>query len=291
MPLDDKRMMELQYYQTYYFANIVNNVIDDPGPFLVNLDGLWGDDKWLNFIEPFQKYSAFHLFLEYIIVELLCDQTSKVDLEKRKEELNKFGFVPFQKYTKKLKSLPIENALKEHGFNCQSFEDWLEEKVKTFEDADEDDVYEYYGELSITEGFDKLVSQMVEEVFFLMLLNRETLRKFNDFLSSIILNRSIDDIPSQYKKNFSDDGTLKRVRPPKWAQRAIFFRDRGRCTLCNCDLSGILSLQNQGQYDHIVPIAGNGLNDISNLQLLCSSCNNKKSADPSKTSTNYEKWY
>jgi 5-methylcytosine-specific restriction endonuclease McrA len=43
-------------------------------------------------------------------------------------------------------------------------------------------------------------------------------------------------------------------------------------------------------YDHIVSLADNGINDVSNLQISCQLCNlnkNKKST----TSTRYQQWY
>src|SRR3546814_4546557 len=46
----------------------------------------------------------------------------------------------------------------------------------------------------------------------------------------------------------------------KWAQRAVFFRDRGRCVLCEKDLTGLMSIDNVENYDHIVPISGWGIN-------------------------------
>ncbi|MPL66263.1 hypothetical protein SDC9_11932 [bioreactor metagenome] len=61
--------------------------------------------------------------------------------------------------------------------------------------------------------------------------------------------------------------------------------------LCDRDLSGILNLENKVNYDHIVPLDKYGFNDISNIQLLCFDCNQKKKANPAITSHFYQSWY
>jgi 5-methylcytosine-specific restriction endonuclease McrA len=82
------------------------------------------------------------------------------------------------------------------------------------------------------------------------------------------------------------------VKPPSWAQRAVFFRDRGRCVLCDKDLSGLTNLANSENYDHIVPLGRHGLNDVSNLQLLCAECNQIEKKDGhGRTSSEYQTWY
>lgn len=93
------------------------------------------------------------------------------------------------------------------------------------------------------------------------------------------------------KKLFNSKGRLKRVNIPEWAKRAVFFRDRGRCCLCFKDLTGIISLKSSKNFDHIVPLAAGGLNDVSNLQLLCAECNSKKRHDHIITSNYYQAWY
>ena len=52
-------------------------------------------------------------------------------------------------------------------------------------------------------------------------------------------------------------------------KKAVFSRDGGSCNCCGTfsDL----------QYDHITPYSCGGSNDISNIQLLCGSCNRSKS--------------
>ncbi|BDO07198.1 HNH endonuclease [Aeromonas caviae] len=88
------------------------------------------------------------------------------------------------------------------------------------------------------------------------------------------------------------NGKLKRKNIPSWVRKAVYFRDRGRCVLCNKDLSGTLNLDNVANYDHIVPLSNFGFNDISNMQLLCKECNqNDKHGGDATTSSFYHSWY
>ncbi|TOL82016.1 HNH endonuclease, partial [Vibrio parahaemolyticus] len=63
--------------------------------------------------------------------------------------------------------------------------------------------------------------------------NRELMLTFNVMVSDA-LKREKDEESSFVELNGirRKDGKLKRKNIPKWVQRAVFFRDRGRCVLC-----------------------------------------------------------
>ena len=83
---------------------------------------------------------------------------------------------------------------------------------------------------------------------------------------------------------------LPRVTIPKWVRKAAYCRDRGRCVFCNRDLTGIINLDLDEHFDHIVPLAIGGINDPSNIQLSCSHCNRRKSKKPA-TAYRYMEWW
>jgi hypothetical protein len=59
-----------------------------------------------------------------------------------------------------------------------------------------------------------------------------------------------------------------------WYQAAVHERDEGRCQHC-----GKFPEELVDPYlhlDHVVPLSKGGLTKLSNLQMLCSSCNSKK---------------
>jgi hypothetical protein len=122
--------------------------------------------------------------------------------------------------------------------------------------------------------------------------NRQLLLIFNDYVSRILSNAKPDEAEDLDRSLLAPNGTLIWVRPPKWAQRAVFYRDRGRCVLCDRDLTGLANLDNLENYDHIVSLAQFGLNDITNLQLLCAHCNQVEKRDgDATTSARYQSWY
>jgi len=70
---------------------------------------------------------------------------------------------------------------------------------------------------------------------------------------------------------------IDRIEWPEWAKKAVRARDRSVCASCGVNIGG--ELMANEQFDHIVPLSRAGTNDLCNLQLLCDSCNNKKSAN------------
>jgi len=56
---------------------------------------------------------------------------------------------------------------------------------------------------------------------------------------------------------------------PQDVRQAVWQRDGGKCVQCRAD--------NYLEYDHIIPHSKGGANSVANVQLLCRSCNLKKS--------------
>ncbi len=65
-----------------------------------------------------------------------------------------------------------------------------------------------------------------------------------------------------------------RIFIPKEVRRYVFLRDNYQCKSC-----GKTANETELTIDHIIPLSKGGSNDISNLQTLCSECNQKKKAD------------
>lgn len=75
---------------------------------------------------------------------------------------------------------------------------------------------------------------------------------------------------NRYAKKKSAEGThsVEEVRD-------LLAKQKGRCAICGLVLNG------RYHADHIVPLARGGNNYISNIQILCPTCNTKKSSfDP-----------
>ena len=61
----------------------------------------------------------------------------------------------------------------------------------------------------------------------------------------------------------------RRESIPSDVRIAVYERDGGRCVNCGID--------EDLQYDHIIPVAKGGGNSAANVQLLCGDCNRQKS--------------
>ncbi|PKI07698.1 hypothetical protein CXF78_04185 [Shewanella sp. 11B5] len=83
-------------------------------------------------------------------------------------------------------------------------------------------------------------------------------------------------------------GWVKRERWPERVKNILRARDRGKCTNCGSDL--ISELAAPVHIDHMYPISKGGCNDIVNLQILCASCNLKKSATEQEIKSSIPKY-
>lgn len=266
---------KMDYYRTYYFTNICDSVIDNTFNYVATLNQFWGEGKFAYFLKPFSKYSVLHQYIDFCINRLIYESNSTFE----KLELDEL----------KKKKFWINEAMKYHGLKYESFGEWL--KTNNNSSFSDDLLNEYFFQLEMSDAFSLLKNQMVEETFYVLFLNRKFLNTFNLEMSEMFKVQELDDFDKDSLYLLKKNGTLKRKTIPKWATRAVFYRDRGKCTMCNKDLTGLFNISNKFNIDHIIPLAINGLNDVSNLQLLCDSCNSSKGGRICDISTNYEKWY
>jgi len=272
-----------QYFNSYYYANIVNNLIIDRWNYLGFISEFFTLNPIAGLINPWQKNSLLHQFIYYTISTTIEEESydhavSQLEIAKSRGD-------------SELGLLYIEEVYSIYDKENLSFKEFCN---KDLESIDEDDFYEYYNELLLCTDLEGLFNRISEEVFYILFNNRELLMEFNAILSQYIQtldSNSFDDDFLDYFKYLSKDGQLKRKMIPVWIKKAVFFRDRGKCCLCLKDLSGTLSLSNEKEYDHIVSLKKGGANDVTNIQLLCSECNRGKGDRKIITSNLYEKWY
>ena len=125
------------------------------------------------------------------------------------------------------------------------------------------DYVEYLEELLL----ENALPTIIHEVFTLLFSDREAMKAFN-------LNIA----------NYLGVKTPRCTYWPKWLERALFCREKGLCALCKSDLTSLFHTHGKLAIDHIVPIALFGVNDPTNLQILCEVCNSKKSGNEVITS-------
>lgn len=277
----DRKYIEVKFYATYYYANAIRNILHDQLAYIRNLNDFYGDEHILNFFEPFPKYSAFHLFIEFIVESLFFEGLDEINTDQL-----------FQNMGEKYRKLPLNRELECYAIDHRSFDEWFVGDSAPFEySVDKEDLYEYVQYLRDEGAIGTLHKHIVAEVFFILFSNHSLMQLFNDMMAGEISSTTFDEVPSEFHGAFKRDGVLKRKYIPKWIQKTIFFRDRGQCVLCKSDISGVVCIGNIKNFDHIVPLSNGGLNDVTNIQLLCASCNNKKRDHNSCTSDVYEAWY
>ncbi len=81
--------------------------------------------------------------------------------------------------------------------------------------------------------------------------------------------RKVDEIrAAAFRENNEEEGRSRRAVPERVRQE-VWRRDNGQCVKCDSRLNL--------EFDHIVPVSRGGSNTARNIELLCESCNRRKS--------------
>lgn len=267
----------MQYYETYYYANIIGNLLADPFAYLRKLHE-WHEDRQAElFTASFPRWSVLHSFSHFVISGLLDEHVNDVTAD---EIANK-----------KSTELWVDAALRHHGFQIDGFRKHLETEGVALADLTEDHIADYHNELWIAGPLEDFLDALSEETLFVLFSNRSLLCNLHSYIAGLIQSLRPDEVEAEFSGRFAAEGRLKRKRIPAWAKNAVFFRDRGLCAHCAANLSGVLTAQTDDNFDHIVPLKQGGINDVTNLQLLCGKCNKGKGPRPASPSPKYEAWY
>lgn len=272
-----QRLISMQFYETYYYANIVHNVLTDPFPYIRIVHAWYEDRESEVLLPPFPKWTRLHDFTRYVINSVIDEDVCDTTID---AVVHETGFEVW-----------ADQALRQHKYECIGFKRWLKEHAVSLDDLTEDHLADYYSELRLSGPLEDLVEHISEEVFQVLFGNRVLLAQLNYMLASVLQSTFSDCIPEKAAAHFDAPGKLARVPLPEWCKRAVFHRDRGMCAACNKDISGLVAAQPDKHYDHIAALRLGGLNDVTNIQLLCEACNLKKSAKPAPVSDLYESWY
>ncbi|MEU3469808.1 HNH endonuclease signature motif containing protein [Streptomyces sp. NPDC006687] len=285
-----------EYFRTYRIANAVETIMRDPFAYLRELEALTVDNGIYDFLPNWQKESALHKFIRFVAEDILMGDAHGP---------TRVPFGPNLVHPRWI--LPADAAMMNYGIIREPLFLIPDDPMpggQTGGDGDpsgsEDPhyvanaCYDYLVHLRLTQVYEDLMSRIADEVFYVMFLNRQALANLNRFLAMYVDDvdpEAFDEDESDFARLFEREGELKRSRPPVWARRAVFYRDRGRCTDCGVNLSGLIDSLDVANYDHMMPLSRGGLNDVTNLQLLCEKCNATKSDRITKPSNRYRRWY
>lgn len=166
------RFLQLTYHETYFFANIVKNVLEDQFEYLRLLDEFYGDRRYLSYTSPFPRFSAFHSFIHFLIDDVLSEDVLNIQLDIRQDQAERFKSIPSALDPHPSK-LPINLAFGRFGINHEPFDVWLSSRGLSFPDARDDDVSQYYEDLRLEGQMDELLERATTEVFFVLFQNRQ----------------------------------------------------------------------------------------------------------------------
>ena len=272
-----RKLVDLQFYDTYYFCNVIDSLLKEPFPWLSTLHP-WHEERQAElFSQQFPRRSILHDFSEFAIARLIDEYVSDEVASAIARDLTATPWV--------------DEALCFHELGHTGIDDWLNEQGVARHDVSIDTLADYHGDLFLSGPLDDLVDLLSRNVFFVLFGNRMFLSRFHSYVSGLVSCLRLEEIEPAFTARFTSKARVRRARPPAWAKRAIFYRERGLCASCTRDLSGLINVQSQLHYDHIVPLATGGVNDVTNLQLLCDECNSKKGSRAAPVSVKYEAWY
>lgn len=265
-----KISIEMQYVDTYFICQMVSRSLDDVLAYARNIDEFMGDMASIRLTRPFPKYTPLHEYIEYVVESVIWEE-SDIEVEKLIQEPSRPPMFE--------KRLWVDHLLQSHSFSM-SFLEWAN---STEADLSVEEYLLYLREEGILED---LLEAISKEVFHILFSNRKVLLSFGEQAATFL-----EEAPSFYPNLFTARGYLKRVRIPKWAEKAVYHRDKGICVLCKKDLTMLVNIESAIHYDHVIPLARGGLNDVTNLQCLCSDCNLKKSSSSPAVPNDYQSWY
>ncbi|MCG3754773.1 HNH endonuclease [Amycolatopsis sp. Poz14] len=290
-----KNWITHRYFRTYSIASELARIANNPD--FHELEHLFIEDGVLEFTPNWKKDTLVHKFARWIADEKFINDTSGPYVVEYMQ--SESGSI----YTKRF--LPVDLCMTAYGFDSEPFEvpppdgDMVEIRPKVSEWRESSKVadacYEYMlNDLRLSQIYHDLLARIADEVFHVVFINRVLMARLNE-----IISMKVREIGPETVEEYGGDAAnflrggfrLKRTAPPAWVRRAVFHREKGRCALCRANLSPVLSSIPGYQFDHIVPISHGGLNDLTNMQLLCESCNKSKSNSSSATSPIYQKWY
>jgi HNH endonuclease len=301
-------LLDSRYYRTYAIAETLDRILKNRFSYVRFIGELFCDGQIFEYLPNFQKSSALHRFSKAVIWCMFYDDLDGPTLVPSSVQRNDGAPI----WDKEVFVLPIEDAFETYEIEHQTFAEYRHDRGLTALPADfsrhirhssetgcdcdglpglEDEYLEYWQEMQLTGDVDCLLNRLSDDLFFVLFANRSFLAALNHLLASYVQDLVPPFEESQYNALFKGPGILARCKVPRWAQDAVEFRDRGRCSYCKVKLGSLHTPIRRSNFDHIIPLADGGLNDVTNFQLLCDECNLKKAANKVPPGHLYERWY
>ncbi len=257
----------MEYFDTYYFCSIAQYLIEESDLDFASTLAEFTDPVGEFEREDYPKDSYLHRFVEFLVERILFEQNKymAVDIEHAIDEngYKKVILEDHKVFHRKClgddyRYTTFELAILHYHGSIEKMKVWITNNIDESQ-FDYLDVAAEYTNYLESQYYD-VIDNIKRDVLHLLFQNRMFLMHFNTFMSDVLQGKS------------------SRKNMPQWVKRAVYYRDNGRCVMCQKDLSGLVDVEEEyeKQFDHIVPLEQGGLNEISNIQLMCSCCNQKK---------------
>lgn len=209
----------------------------------------------LSSVVKFNKTTVLHVYIEFVLREYYDFRLQEMLRDHEYEILEAEAIKLLDAYNIEYESVELEDLLSGEDYELHEPE------------ASEYTTY-LFSLIRVA------IPRMIEDIFYVLYGDRVFLLNFNLKIGNLISKLEVVEHGGILKR----DGVLKRCTyVPTWLRSALIHRDKGRCMGCGKDLTGVLIRGERIHYDHIVPLAQHGINDPTNLQLLCEDCNLDKS--------------
>lgn len=281
-----RNKIQHEYYthDVYFFCQCVKNIVCDNSNYLHGLNEFYGDGKIDYFSKPFPKYSYLHEFIEFTVRKIHEEDLENEKLLALLEKMKNLSNLEFS-YLNNLGYKPIYSFIEIY----KKFSSYMQNLGRQVNNGELEDIKSFFYEFLASEEYTLYIDNLVNEIFYVLFSNKLVMHKFNEMMADA---REVEVDGTEHPEFTDLKGRLKRKNIPIWVKNAVFHRDKGRCVLCKNNVSVYLNQYDKKNFDHIVPLAMYGLNDISNIQLLCTECNQViKRGSSSDTSYEYFLWY
>ena len=290
--LSHQERITLQFTETYHLAYLIDDMIKE-GSFYISAEfSDYHSENGHLYAKPFNTWTALHRFVAFVAFLTIDNDFSRASHGEyiRVNRCNGPWCHASKPY------LLAEELLRVHGVGTGEITTELEGWVRSdcpycpaALDTEQPNWDQLWEDILLVEGIEAALEDLTEEVFYVLFPNRTFLYNFNKFMAGWL--QSIDSDNPHLRRDNKETLALRRVVTPEWAKRAVFFRDRGMCCQCGLLLGQTYSNVDRRAFDHMVPLANGGLNDVTNLQLLCKSCNSSKSSHSTEPGSIYQRWF
>lgn len=160
-----------------------------------------------------------------------------------------------------------------------------------FDEEDDDGPKKWFDENR--DAFIEYFYIISDEVVHILFNDKNFLVMFNRLVRKVLIDEDslYEDFVIWPSGTRNEDGTIVRNPIPQWVKNAVYHRDKGHCVFCNRDLTGLVNILSQENFDHIIPLKDYGTNDPCNIQLTCEDCNKVKGGKDKVPEYKYQRWW